>query len=134
MDFNIRYTTLLSHYCLYGCPRVVSAPIQMFIALSVQLCGDYVAHRGSLYLQAASGLSVVTVVDSRFCDRLKVDLVEAQPKAVKETVCFHITQDIPLIILFLHQGPLALRHASQESLTFTTAHCFLICLQHHLNS
>lgn len=54
--FNVSYTTLLSRNCLYGWPLVVSAPIQGFIALSVQLCGDYIVHRGALYLQAASGL------------------------------------------------------------------------------
>lgn len=51
--FNISYATLLSHNYLYGWPRVVSAPMQRFIALSVQLCGDYAAHRGALYLRAA---------------------------------------------------------------------------------
>ena len=53
--------------------------------------------------------SVVTIVDSCFYDLffpaqwkdcVKVDLVEAQPKVAKETGCFHITQDIPLIFFF----------------------------------
>lgn len=55
-----------SHNCLDGWPRVVSAPIQRFIALSVQLWGDYLVHRGALYLRAASGLLPVEVADSCF--------------------------------------------------------------------
>ena len=88
----------------------VSAPIQRFIALSVQLCGDYAAHRAALYQHTACGLSLITVVDSCFCDYdhfspaqwkdcLKVELAERN--VWKETGCFRITQDIPLIFLFL---------------------------------
>lgn len=111
--FNISYTTLLSHNCLYVWPRVVSAPIQRFTALSVQLRGDYVAHTDHLsiseqpvacqWLQLFLVFAITTVFfpPAQWKDCLKVDPVEAQPKVVKETGCFHITQDIPLIFVFL---------------------------------
>lgn len=68
---------------------------------------------------------LVFVISAQWKDCLKVDLAEAPPKVVKETGCFHITQDIPLIFFFL-QGPVTLVHFSQEFFDkFITAHCFL---------
>lgn len=147
VDFSIRYTTRLSHNCLYGCPRVVSGPIQMFIALfSPAVWGLCSTQRIPLSASGWSGYScrfsffvVVTifVLFAQWKDRLKVDLVEAQPKAVKETGCFHITQDIPLIFFFFFStsGTCLFKACQSRVLNkFTTAHCFLICLQHQPNS
>lgn len=70
--------------------------------------------RGTLCLQVVIGLSAVAVADTCFVivsffsaqwkDCFRADIVEAQLKVVKETGCFHITQDIPLIFVLL-QGP-----------------------------
>lgn len=126
--FNMSYTTALSHNCLYGWPGVVSAPIQRFIALSVQLCGDYATHRGTLYLHAASGLSVVTVVDSCFCDSCTVErLSQGRPRRGPAKGCegnwlFSYHSRHSAHILLLLQGPVALMHLSQESLTSSQPH------------
>lgn len=131
---HISYTTVCGCVC----------PIQRFIALSVQLCGDYAAHRAALYQHTACVLPLITVVDSCFCDYdhfspaqwkdcLKVELVEAQRKVWKETGCFHITQDIPLIFLFFRD--LSLQCTPVRRLWHVHNHTlFHCCLQHQLNS
>lgn len=127
------------HNCLWLC-----LPHTEVNALSVQLCGDYAAHRAALYQHTACVLPLITVVDSCFCDydhfspaqwkdRLKVELVEAQRKVWKETGCFHITQDIPLIFLFFRD--LSLQCTPVRRLWHVHNHTlFHCCLQHQLNS
>lgn len=71
----------------------------------LSFCGQPVVYQ---WLQLYILVFVIpTIFSANWKDCLKVDLVEAQPKVVKETSCFHITQDIPLIFFFFY-GDLSL--------------------------
>lgn len=143
-DFS--YKILLSHNCLCGWARVVSAPIQRYTALSVQLCGVYVMHREALYLQAAIGTSKAKVVDSCFCDFNLFFCTEERlfkgrhcrgPAKGSEgnwlfLHCFKTFQSYSFSSsgIFCHFKA----HMSRIFDKFAIAHSALICLQHQLNT
>lgn len=65
-------------------------------------------------MQVAYQLLVYPCFYAKWKDYLKVDIEEAQPKVVKETGCFHITQDIPFMFFFSSVGTCHLIFLQQQ--------------------